>query len=185
MDRQIGNTQGYSGIAGAAIIAGDQPNEFLLTQPPLVVLGRKFTGQLTYLDEHYGETTHLHLPPFPDSVMIQLAKDVVEANFGLDKPDLLSSSEFSYLEPSIGPLNKRRYLDKFSAYNVRDAVRDMDYGIMHYRVDPYNPYRIWVDQRSKGTRTGSIGNAYPKFPVAAYESAPEAMVSSSKQIYTP
>ena len=180
MDRQIGNTQGYSGIAGAAMIAGEEPNEFL-SQPPLVVLGRKFTGQLPYLDEDYGDT---HLPPFPDTVMIQLARDVVDANFGLDKPDLLSG-EFSYLEPSTGPLNKRRYLEKFSAYNILDAVRDMDYGIMHYRVDPYNPHRIWVDQRSKGTRTGTIGNAYPKFPVAAYESAPEAMVSSSCQIFSP
>jgi len=170
MDRQIGNTHGYSGIAGAAVIAGEEPNDFL-NQPPLVLLGRFFTAELPSLDEHYGEE---HLPAFPDTVMIQLAKDVVDTNFGLDNPDLLSG-KFSYLEPSMGPLNKRKYLEKFSAYGVLDAVRDMDYGIMHYRVDPYNPYRIWVDQRAKGTRTGAIGNAIPKFPAAAYEAAPEAM----------
>ena len=174
MDRQIGNTHGYSGIAGAAVIAGEEPNDFL-SQPPLVLLGRFFTAELPSLDEHYGEE---HLPAFPDTVMIQLAKDVVETNFGLDNPDLLSG-KFSYLEPSMGPLNKRKYLEKFSSYGVLDAVRDMDYGIMHYRVDPYNPYRIWVDQRAKGTRTGAIGNAITKFPAAAYEAAPEAMVRSS------
>ena len=178
MDRQIGNTHGYSGIAGAAVIAGEEHNDFL-SQPPLVVLGRKFTGELPYYDEYYGEEEHM--PPFPDTVMIQLAKDVVEANFGLDKPDLLSD-KFSYLEPSTGPLNKMRYLEKFSAYNVLEAVKDMDYGITNYRVDAYNPYRVWVDQRSKGTRTGAIGNVIPKFPVSTYESPPEAMVSSSNQI---
>jgi hypothetical protein len=180
MDRQIGNTHGYSGITGAAVIAGEEPNEFL-SQPPLVVLGRKFTGELPYFDDHYGEEEHL--PPFPDTVMIQLAKDVVEANFGLDKPDLLSD-KFSYIEPSTGPLNKMRYLEKFSAYNVLEAVKDMDYGITNYRVDPYRVC-VWVDLRSKGTRTGAIGNFIPKFPVSTYESAPEAMVSSSNLILVP
>jgi hypothetical protein len=174
MDRQIGNTQGYSGIAGAAVIAGEEPNDFT-SQPPLLVLGRIFSGKLTYLDERYGEE---YLPPFPDTVMIQLAKGVVASNFGLDDPDLLAN-EFSYLEPSMGPLNKMKYLEKFSEYGVRDAVRDMDYRIMNYRVDQYNPYRIWVDTCARGTRTGPIGDKLPNVPAANYEAPPEAMVSSS------
>jgi len=177
MDRQIGNTKGYSGIAGAAVIAGEEPSDFT-SQPPLVVLGRIFTGKLTYFDERYGEE---YLPPFPDTVMIQLAKGVVASNFGLDDPDLLAN-EFSYLETSMGPLNKIKYLEKFSEYGIRDAVRDMDYRIMNYRVDQYNPYRIWVDTFARGTRTGPIGNVLPKGPAAIYEAAPEAMVSSSISI---
>ena len=175
MDRQIGNTQGYSGVAAAAIIAGEELNEFH-SQPPLVVLGRFFSRELHYLDASYGID---HLPPFPDTVMIQLAQDVVGSNFGLHDPKLLADN-FSYLEPSMGPFNKMVYLEKFSEFGILDAVTDMDYGITNYRVDPNNPYRVWVDIRAKGTRTGAIGRAIPKISNAKYEAAPEAMVSSSR-----
>lgn len=67
-----------------------------------------------------------YLPPFPDSVMIQLAKGVTATNFALDDPDLLSE-DFSYIEPLMGPMDKEKYLDVFEKFNVRDAVPDLDY----------------------------------------------------------
>ena len=179
MDRQTGNTQGYSGIAGAAVIAGEKPSEFS-NQPPLVALGRVFSNKLTYFD---SDELNGELPPFPNSVMIQLAEGMVSTNFGLDDSGLLADDEFSYLEPSMGPLNKVNYLDKLSEYGIRDAVKDLDYRIENYRIDPYNPYRIWIDVRPKGTRTGAIGKFVPKGPVASYAAAPEAMVSLSNILF--
>jgi hypothetical protein len=123
MDRQFGNTDGLSGIAGAAVIAGRPPNDWEI-YPPLVSAGRIFARPLKMIQER--EEDEGYLPPFPDSVMIQLAKGVIASNFGLDDEDLLSE-DFTYLEPTMGPLDKEGYIRLFGGLNVRDAVPDLDY----------------------------------------------------------
>jgi hypothetical protein len=123
MDRQFGNTNGLSGIAGAAVCAGAAPSDWEVF-PPLVSAGRVFARPIKMLQERSEDDGYL--PPFPDSVMIQLAKGMTASNFGLEDPDLLSE-DFSYLEPLMGPMNKERYIEVFSDYNVRDAVPDLDY----------------------------------------------------------
>jgi len=75
LDRQIGNTNGLSGINAAAYIGGLEPSPFLDT-PPLVALSRMFSKPL----KPTGDSL---LAPFPDSVMIQLAKGVIASDFGL------------------------------------------------------------------------------------------------------
>lgn len=124
LDRQFGNTKGLSGIAGAAICAGVPLNEWELS-PPLVAMGKFFGRPMKQIDEQSGGD--VGMPPFPDSVMIQLAKGVTASSFGLDDPDLLSI-DFTYLEPLMGPLKKEAYVELFTTkYNVRDAVPDLDY----------------------------------------------------------
>eukprot|EP00804_Cyclotella_cryptica_P002764 CCRYP_021221-RA/>CCRYP_021221-RA protein AED:0.08 eAED:0.08 QI:191/1/1/1/0.66/0.5/4/275/1069 len=170
IDRQFGNTNGLSGIAGAAVCAGAAPSD-LEVFPPSVSAGRVFARPIKPLQERSEDDGYL--PPFPDSVMIQLAKGVAASNFGLDDPDLLSV-DFSYLEPLMGPMNKERYIEVFSEYNVRDAVPDLDYRFENYRIDPYDPYRVWVDTRARGTRTGPIGRSAA--PASSkYLAPPESM----------
>jgi len=174
LDRQFGNTKGLSGIAGAAICAGVPLNEWELS-PPLVAMGKFFGRPMKQIDEQSGGD--VGMPPFPDSVMIQLAKGVTASSFGLDDPDLLSI-DFTYLEPLMGPLKKEAYVELFTTkYNVRDAVPDLDYQFQNYRVDPYDPFRVWVDTRAKGTRIGPIGaKALPaNIQSAKFESPPECM----------
>ena len=175
IDRQVGNTNGLSGIAAAAVCAGCPPNEIEL-YPPLMVLERFFARPMKPLEDKRDEDDG-YLPPFPGSVMIQLAKGVTASYFGIDDPDLLSNS-FSYIEPLMGPLNKEQYVDLFSTtYNVRDGIPNIDYQFQNYRVDPYNPYRVWVDTRARGLRIGDIGTSkLPKnVPSAMYEAPPETM----------
>jgi hypothetical protein len=61
-----------------AIIAGAKPSP-LLDTPPLIALSRVLSRPLKPIDE--GASV---LAPFPDSVMIQLAKGVLSSNFGLE-----------------------------------------------------------------------------------------------------
>ena len=78
LDRQIGNTNGLSGINAAAKIGGLEPSP-LLDTPPLVALSSMFSKPFKPL-KPIGDS----LPaPFPDSVMIQLAKGVIASDFGL------------------------------------------------------------------------------------------------------
>lgn len=131
LDRQIGNTNGLSGIAGAAYAAGStgSSNDALAATPPLVALGRVFgRNKPPASSASRGKKS---MPPFPDSVMIQLAKGVLASDMGRNDPNLLSEG-FAYVEPLMGPMDKGAYLELFGAggeYDVRGGVPDLDLGL--------------------------------------------------------
>mmetsp|Transcript_27894 Transcript_27894/g.50923 ORF Transcript_27894/g.50923 Transcript_27894/m.50923 type:complete len:1217 (+) Transcript_27894:121-3771(+) len=177
LDRQIGNTNGLSGVPAAAYVGGAPPNALSDGGglPPLVALTRLFGRPAVDARDESSSA----LPPFPSSVMIQLAKGVMASNFGLDDANLLAE-EFEYVEPSLGPLGKQKYLEAFGAggeFHVREGVLDLEYGLDNFRVDPYDPYRVWVDSRATGTRTGSIGPRPlpPNVASLPYSAPPEAI----------
>ncbi|KAL7535311.1 hypothetical protein ACHAXR_006412 [Thalassiosira sp. AJA248-18] len=176
LDRQVGNTNGLSGIPAAAVIGGAPESDSSV--PPLVALGRFFGRPIKPIDSDKGMMEgNNNLAPFPDSVMIQLAKGVLASNLGLNDPNLLAEN-FVYVEPLMGPLDKEKYLEQFSGdYDVLGGVPDLDYGLQNFRVDPYDPYRVWVDSRPTGTRIGSIGKrALPKnVNYAIYKAPPEGI----------
>ena len=48
------------------------------------------------------------------------------------------------------------------------------YHRQNYRIDPYDPYRVWVDTRARGTRTGPMGKSAA--PTSSkYLAPPESM----------
>lgn len=129
------NTNGLSGIPAAAVIGGASTNAFLDvvggSVPPLVALGRVFSRPLKPIVDNTPASGDgaSNLAPFPDSVLIQLAKGVIASNFGLNDPNLLAET-FKYLEPLMGPLDKDKYLQVFTnEYDVRSGVPDLDYGL--------------------------------------------------------
>ena len=133
LDRQVGNTDGLSGISAAAYIAGAPSNALwdvlAGSVPPAVALGRFFGRPLKSIDNDNKAGGVGGLPPFPDSVMIQLAKGVLASNLGLDDSNLLAEN-FVYIEPLMGPFDKEKYLKVFGEeYDVRGAVPDLDYGL--------------------------------------------------------
>eukprot|EP00571_Detonula_confervacea_P017554 CAMPEP_0172311632 /NCGR_PEP_ID=MMETSP1058-20130122/15347_1 /TAXON_ID=83371 /ORGANISM="Detonula confervacea, Strain CCMP 353" /LENGTH=1057 /DNA_ID=CAMNT_0013024889 /DNA_START=145 /DNA_END=3314 /DNA_ORIENTATION=+ len=175
LDRQVGNTNGFSGVPAAAVIGGAPPNA-LVGVPPLVALGR-FVGRPLKPIDNEAAAGDSYLAPFPDSVMIQLAKGVLASNLGLNDANLLAE-KFVYIEPLMGPMDKDKYLEVFSEeYNVREGVPDLDYGLQNFRVDPYDPYRVWIDSRATGTRIGDIGKRGlpPNVNAAAYKGPPEGI----------
>jgi hypothetical protein len=136
LDRQVGNTDGLSGISAAAYIAGAPSNALwdvlAGSVPPVIALGRFFGRPLKSIDNDANTNKAGGvggLPPFPDSVMIQLAKGVLASNLGLDDSNLLAEN-FVYIEPLMGPFDKEKYLKVFGEeYDVRGAVPDLDYGL--------------------------------------------------------
>ncbi len=83
LDRGVGNTDGLSGIPAAAIVAGADASMIDVGVPPLVALGRFFGRPLRYIDEDGASGGVGRMAPFPESVLIQLAKGVLASNFGL------------------------------------------------------------------------------------------------------
>jgi len=157
MDRLVGNTGGLCGVMAAATVAGSPPSEWEV-YPPSVVVGRFFRRSVQQL----VEPDQFFLAPFPESVMIQLAKGVLAAENGVKDPDLLSG-DFTFCGPTVGPLNKIEFIEEFGGevQEVKSAFPDLEENYSNFRVDPYDPYRVWYDVKSTGTRTGMLNGKEP------------------------
>lgn len=155
MDYLVGNTKGLCGVMGAAAFVGAQPSAWDI-YPPSKVIERFFARPLKQLPE---EQTSF-LAPFPESVMIQLAKGVYAADNGASDPDLLAPS-FTFYGPLLGPKTKNDFVEDYDKFNIKNGFPDFDADFTNFRVDPYDPYRVWVDVRGSGTRTGIFADAEP------------------------
>ena len=149
LDRQVGNTGGTTGVMAAAAIAGQPVSDWEI-YPPATVVARVFGRPAPQLPE-----SKAFLAPFPETVMVQLAKGVLAANVAYEDPTLLADN-FVYVTPTVGPINKREYLDKYA----KQEFDGVDPSFSYFRVDPYDPVRVWVDVK-------------PSAP--GYEGAPQAM----------
>jgi hypothetical protein len=77
--------------------------------------------------------------------MIQLAKGVLSATLAADDPSLLSK-DFSFVTPSVGPIDKSKFLESYAAQEFGDFEPEFS----HFRVDPFDPNRVWVDVKPIG-----------------------------------
>jgi hypothetical protein len=139
LDRCVGNTNGLCGVMAAATIAGVPPSDWEVYPLPAVI-SRFFGRPLAPLPE-----VSTFLAPFPETVMTQLVKGIVSANLGADDTSLLSNG-FSYLTPLVGPIGKGQFLEEYAAKEFGGCVPECS----HFRVDPYDPYRVWVDIKISG-----------------------------------
>lgn len=136
LDRLVGNTNGLCGVSAAATVAGEPPSEWEV-YPALTVVQR-FVGRPV---APIGESSSF-LAPFPETVMIQLAKGVLSSNMAADDASLLSK-DFTYMTPTQGPVGKKKFLETFAAMEFESVEPELSY----FRVDPYDPNRVWVDVR--------------------------------------
>ena len=139
LDRGVGNTNGLCGVMAAATIAGVPPSDWEVYPVPAVI-SRFFGRPLEPLPE-----VSTFLAPFPETVMIQLVKGIISANLGADDSSLLAS-DFTYLAPWVGPIGKGKFLEDYASQEFGGYEPECS----HYRVDPYDPYRVWVDIKVVG-----------------------------------
>merc|ERR1719401_1214346 len=61
--------------------------------------------------------------------------------------------------PVVGPLNKDKYLETVGGFNIYDAFPDLRPNFHDFRVDPFEPGRVWFTSRVRATFTGTFGGA--------------------------
>lgn len=149
LDRLMGNTAGTTGVIAASTVAGKPVSDWEI-YPPAAVVKRFFGRPVKQLPEPKS-----FLAPFPETVMIQLAKGILAANMASEDESLLGKS-FTYCTPTIGPIRKKEFLSKYAA----TEFEGVDPSFSHFRVDPYNPNVVWVDVRPSAS---------------GYRGAPQAM----------
>lgn len=145
MDRVVGNTDGTTGVIAAAITGGKPISDWEV-YPPLTVLQRIFGRPEALIEEAKN-----FLAPFPETVMIQLSKGILTSNMAVEDPSLLSE-DFVFSTPSAGPIGKREFLEKYAP----EEFNGVQPKFRNYRVDPYDPNRVWVDVMPKGP--GYVGS---------------------------
>lgn len=139
MDRFVGNTNGLCGVMAAATIAGVPPSDWEVYPIPAVI--SRFFGRPV---DPVGEVSTF-LAPFPETVMIQLVKGILATNLAAEDPSLLAK-DFSFVTPTVGPIGKSKFLDSYAAQEFGGFTPQFS----HFRVDPFDPYRVWVDVKPFG-----------------------------------
>lgn len=139
MDRLVGNTNGLCGVMAAATIAGEPPSDWEVYPIPAVIT--KFFGRPV---DPIAEVSTF-LAPFPETVMIQLVKGILTTKLAAEDPALLAK-DFTYITPSVGPIGKGKFLESYAAQEFGGFEPEYS----HFRVDPFDPYRVWVDVKPVG-----------------------------------
>jgi len=128
---------------------------------------------LVWLDEDQA-------PKFPISgeELKRLSKEFVETQFGCEKLDMLAD-DFQFRFPVV-ELDKTKFVKAFSSFKLEDAFPDMKTTYYGFRLDPFQPGRVWWDVRSEGTNTGPFGGPFsyisPTFK--KFETPPQVMSMS-------
>mmetsp|Transcript_10750 Transcript_10750/g.12609 ORF Transcript_10750/g.12609 Transcript_10750/m.12609 type:complete len:306 (-) Transcript_10750:2125-3042(-) len=116
--------------------------------------------------------------PIPPEELIAKAKEWVRLQSqGVYDEDALSS-DYVMIGPVAGPLNGKQHIKSVGSFNFKEAIPDMTGQLHHFRVDPFEPSRVWFTRRTKGTHTGTlmIGGKLPIKPTGkSVESPPQAM----------
>ena len=99
--------------------------------------------------------------PIPPADLIAKCKLILAKNNGAEDASLLAS-EFKFVAPVVGPLDKERFLAAFQSFKIEEGFPDAQFNYYHFRVDPFEPCRVWYDARFVGTNTGPlIGGTLP------------------------
>ena len=75
--------------------------------------------------------------------LIERAKEVIAADFGVKDPDVLAEN-FQFIFPIIGPLKKTDFLCRVSAFNLDEVFPNHKNGMyFSFFVDPFETNRVW------------------------------------------
>lgn len=81
-----------------------------------------------------------------------LATEAPEATMGGDGSML--TDDFQFVGPVIGPLNKEEFMAVRDSVQFFEVFPDATAQFHHFRVDPFEPNRVWWTARGTGTHTG-------------------------------
>jgi hypothetical protein len=139
MDRFVGNTFGLCGVMAAAAVAGVPPSDWEIY--PITTVVSRFFGR----PADPAEEVSTSLSPFPETVMIQLVKGILATKLAADDPSLLAK-DFSFITPSVGPIGKAVFLESYASQEFGGFEPEFS----NFRVDPFDPRRVWVDVKLVG-----------------------------------
>ncbi|CAJ1434717.1 unnamed protein product [Effrenium voratum] len=105
----------------------------------------------------YGATWPTRRFPIAPEELLVLAKYFLAT----ESPDAptpgdgsMLAENFTFLGPVIGPLNKEEFMVNVKGIEFYAAFPDATAQLHHFRVDPFEPCRVWYTCRGTGQHTG-------------------------------
>lgn len=112
--------------------------------------------------------------PIAPADLIAKAKVFLAYDQGVGKPEMLAD-DFQFMGPVVGPLSKAAFLKAVGGFDFSSAFPDASPEWHHFRVDPFEPNRVWMTARGRGTNTGEGSNPLFKKPTGkSYINPPQA-----------
>eukprot|EP00798_Chlamydomonas_sp_ICE-L_P015123 gene15125-21180_t len=119
--------------------------------------------------------TPTEFPIKPEELIAKAKALFYEGESGVKDPSLLSD-EFRFEFPVVS-LTKKKFVEAVSSFKLLDAFPNMDPHAYDFRVDPYEPNRVWFTCRSTAVHTGNLkffGTTFKPTNKVVY-GAPECM----------
>lgn len=100
--------------------------------------------------------------PIGEEELIRKAQEVFASETGLVDESVLAD-DFRFEFPVVS-LDKASYLKAVRGFGLKEAIPNLNANPYHWRVDPYEPNRVWFTTRTTGTHKGTL-----KFAGKSYE----------------
>lgn len=113
------------------------------------IMSKKYSWEIN-MEETYKKTSQESKFPIKPTKLIELAKEVVDKQFGAEDESLLDD-EFIFQFPVVGPLSKKEFISAFSSFKLDSLFPDKNIGIYDFRVDVFEPNRVWFTAVFQGT----------------------------------
>lgn len=91
----------------------------------------------------------------PDD-LIRRCKEVLAAGVGTKDAGKDFADDFEFCAPFVGPIGKQEYLDALGTFKLEDGFPDQNPRWHFFRVDPFEPNRVWFQSRKVATNTGEV-----------------------------
>jgi len=113
----------------------------------------------------------------PPEQLIEKCKELLKTNNGCERPSLLSS-DFLFIFPVVGPLNKDEFIQIYSSFGVGKALSGSP-NFYNFHIDPLEPNRVWFSSRAQYQHTGDLNIGYIiKATGKSVESPPQVLSMS-------
>ena len=94
--------------------------------------------------------------PIKPPALIARAKEVLEAGVGTKDGGACLAPDFEFCAAVVGPLGRDEYLNALGTFKLETAFPDLNPQYYGFRVDPFEPNRVWFTSRSTATHTGPL-----------------------------
>ena len=94
--------------------------------------------------------------PIKPPALIARAKEILEAGVGTKDGGACLAADFEFCAAVVGPLGREEYLKALGTFKLETAFPDLNPNYYGFRVDPFEPHRVWFTSRSTATHTGPL-----------------------------
>jgi len=93
--------------------------------------------------------------PIPPEDLISLTKAYLASASDAEPADWFAD-DFRFVAPVVGPFGKDEFKDSLKSFELKKAFPEISSNFHHFRVDPFEPNRVWFSIKFLGTNTGPI-----------------------------